>query len=319
MVGRCDGTAAIKDGKGFVFLFNPNYRQLDATFTLDESIGLKNSKDKRYVLRQLYPDLGKGSLRAGPLQHGQKVKLSMNGASAIVLGLEPLDAKLAKPLLAGCPGQVALEGDKLKLTDVAGEPGTMSDISIILPDGNKISSLTINGRAIAFKQSGDVVTASAAFAGPRFAKCQQIGSYDPGFKARTFKGSFSVPKRIFAQLAARKKAWPIPYNEAELEATWTAPHRLLMFVNIADPTDEMEVTMKIDGKAAEVKKAYSSVYRSNPKHTFLGFYVDVSNLKPNMKHTVTVELPELQPGQFQGLFFDNVEPEHTVDLDKPSR
>ncbi|MDP6044483.1 MAG: hypothetical protein QGG25_02650, partial [Phycisphaerae bacterium] len=305
-----------KDGRGFVFLFNPNYRQLDAEFTLDDSIGLTDAAGKRFVLRQLYPDLGEGSLKAGPLRYGQKVKLAMNGASAIVLRLEPLDENIAKPLLSGCPGQVALEGDKLKLTKVVGEPGAKSGISVILPYEKKIASLLVNGQPVAFTQTGDVVTASLTFAGRKFSKCQQIGIYDANFKARTFKGSFSVPKRVMAQLAARKKAWPIPYNEAELAATWTAPHRLLMFVNIADPKDEMEVTMKIDGKAVEVKKAYSSVYRSNPKNTFLGFYADLSDLKPDKKYSVTVELPELEAGQFQGLFFDNVEPEQTAVLGK---
>ncbi|MDP6545753.1 MAG: hypothetical protein QGH60_17355 [Phycisphaerae bacterium] len=318
MVGRCDGTAAIKDGRGFVFLFNPNYRQLDAEFTLDESIGLKGSADKRFVLRQLYPDLGKGRL-VGSWRSGQKVKLAMTGASAIVLSLEPLGEKIEKPLLSSCAGEVALEGGKLKLTKVAGRPGTKSDISVILPGKAKISSLTVNGKTVAFARKGNTVTASIAFAGQKFAKCQQIGAYDANFKARTFKGSFSVPKRIFAQLQARGKAWPIPYNQAELEATWTAPHRLLMFVNIADPKDEMEVSMKIDGKAIDVKKAYSSVYRSNPKNTFLGFCADVSTLKPDVKHTVTVELPELKAGQFQGLFFDNIEPEYTTVIDRAER
>ena len=115
-------------------------------------------------------------------------------------------------------------------------------------------------------------------------------------------------------LRTRRQAWPIPYNQAELDATWTAPHRLLMFVNIADPKDEMAVSMKIDGSDVEVKKAYSSVYRSNPRNTFVGFYADLSSLKSETEHTVTVQLPQLQPGQFQGLFFDNIEPEHTAAL-----
>jgi hypothetical protein len=314
MVGRCDGTAAIKDGKGFVFLFNPNYRQLDAEFTLDESIGLKDIPGKGFVLRQLYPDLGKGSLKRGFGVYGEKIKLPMNGASAVVLEIEPHSGEVDKPLLTGAPGEVALDGAKVILTKVAGQPGTKSDIGVVLPNEKRIASLTVNGQSIEFAQIGNAVIARVAFAGRKFAKCQQVGAYDANFKARTFTGSFSVPERIFAQLKARKKAWPIPYNEAELAATWTAPHRLLMFVNIADPKDEMEITMKIDGKSVEVKKAYSSVYRSNPKHTFLGFYADLSTVKPDTKHTVTVELPELQPGQFQGLFFDNIEPEHTTTL-----
>jgi len=270
------------------------------------------------VLRQLYPDLGKGRLVGHPKQgcwrYGQKVTLRMTGASAMVLALEPLGRTIDKPLLSGCAGEATFDGGRLKLTQVTGEPGTMADISVMLPSEKKATSLSVNGRPVAFVQSGNVVTASLAFAGRPFAKCQQVGTYDANFNARTFTGVFTVPKRIFAQLGKRKKAWPIPYNEAELDATWTAPHRLLMFVNIADPKDEMAVSMTIDGRAVAVKEAYSSVYRSNPRNTFVGFYADLSSLKGDTKHTVTVQLPELQPGRFQGLFFDNVEPEHTAAL-----
>ena len=78
---------------------------------------------------------------------------------------------------------------------------------------------------------------------------------------RTDPGPLRVPQQVSDQLAARRKAWPIPYNEEELAATWTAPHRLLLFINIADPKDEMQVSMQIDGKPVTVRKAYSSVYR----------------------------------------------------------
>ncbi len=36
-LGRVDGTAAVEGDHGFVFLFNPNYRELDAEFALDET------------------------------------------------------------------------------------------------------------------------------------------------------------------------------------------------------------------------------------------------------------------------------------------
>jgi hypothetical protein len=167
---------------------------------------------------------------------------------------------------------------------------------------------------VRFTQSGRAVTASVPFAGKRFGKCEQVGRYDPTFKARTFTGTFQVPKRIFDQLAARKKAWPIPYNEDELKATWTAPHRLLLFINIADPKDEMAVSMTLDGRAVDVTKAYSCVYPQAAKRTFLGFYADLSSLEPDTPHQVEVTLPDLQPGQFQGLFFDNVEPQFTQEI-----
>ena len=45
--------------------------------------------------------------------------------------------------------------------------------------------------------------------------------------------------------------------------------------------------------------------------TFVGFYADVSLLSPDREYRVELELPPLRPGQFQGLFFENVETEYT--------
>lgn len=63
-LGRVDGTAAFKNGRGVVFLFNPNYRVVPAEFVLDGTIGL--SSGKRFALRQLHPDAERGRLFAPP-------------------------------------------------------------------------------------------------------------------------------------------------------------------------------------------------------------------------------------------------------------
>jgi hypothetical protein len=40
--------------------------------------------------------------------------------------------------------------------------------------------------------------------------------------------------------------------------------------------------------------------------------VDVSHLEHDQEYTVEVDLPaDLKPGQFQGLFFENIETEYT--------
>jgi hypothetical protein len=124
-----------------------------------------------------------------------------------------------------------------------------------------------------------------------------------------------VPQRVFAQLAARRQAWPIPYTEEELLATWRGSDRLLLYVHLADPNDKWAVGLKLDGQPIEVKKAYSDVWPLGRDRTFTGFYADVSNLKPDTRHEIEVTLPDqLQPGQFQGLFFENVEAEFTREL-----
>jgi len=110
----------------------------------------------------------------------------------------------------------------------------------------------------------------------------------------------------------------------------TPGREIRTYFTIADPTDAMAVSMKIDpstpstgsgqagsgqaAKPAEVTKAYSSVYPWGAKRTFVGFYADVSALKPDRRYKVELGLPELKAGQFQGLFFDNIEPEHTDKL-----
>jgi len=45
--------------------------------------------------------------------------------------------------------------------------------------------------------------------------------------------------------------------------------------------------------------------------TFVGFYADVSRLESDRPHRFELEVPVMRPGQFRGLFFDNVEPEYT--------
>ena len=51
MLGRVDGSAALVDDRGFVFLFNPNYRELHADFPLDARIGL--TKGEKEMLEDL--------------------------------------------------------------------------------------------------------------------------------------------------------------------------------------------------------------------------------------------------------------------------
>jgi hypothetical protein len=153
------------------------------------------------------------------------------------------------------------------------------------------------------------------FAGARFEHCQQIGTYDRNFSNTLFRAEVTVPGRVFAQLAERRQIWPAPYTQEELLATWRGSDRLLLYVHIADPDDKWAVGLKLNGQPVEVRKAYSDVFPLGRERTFTGFYADVSNLKPDTRYVVEVTLPEtLQPGQFQGLFFENVAAAFTKDF-----
>ena len=55
-IGHVDGTSAILGDRGFLFLFNPNYKQLPAQLSLDETIGL--AKGDKFLLKEIYPQNG---------------------------------------------------------------------------------------------------------------------------------------------------------------------------------------------------------------------------------------------------------------------
>ena len=72
-MGQVDGTAAITEDRGFVFLFNPNQQAINAEFKLDASIGL--TQGQTFILTALHP-------RPGPVgfgRYGDTVSLPMEG------------------------------------------------------------------------------------------------------------------------------------------------------------------------------------------------------------------------------------------------
>jgi len=315
MIGRVDGTAACSGDRGFVFLFNPNHRQLDAEFALNASIGME--KGSEFMIEELYPEKGRllGSPSGGFWKMGERVVLSLRGNEALVLAIRPSDAAASRPVLFNVCGMAAVTGRKLELSQVEGEIGTAPEIQVLLPGNIRINALTINGTDVQFRQAGKLVTARVQFAGDLFASSQALWKYDPSFTGGLIRASFTIPHRILDQLRRRQQRWPVPYTEDDLIAPWLGSHRLLLYAHVAEPDDAKDVTMTLDGKSVQVRKAYNNIYGNN-KRNFLGSYVDLSSLEPDRHHILEVMLPQLAAGRFQGLFFENIEPEYTREIVK---
>ena len=315
-MGHVDGTAAIIGDRGFLFLFNPNYKQLPAEFSLDQTIGVTGGA--KFLLREVYPDNGRliGKPGAGVWNRGDAVQLSLDGTSATVLEMIP-EEEVNRPVLfnaaalnGATPPTAELNGSALLVAHVAGEPGTAQNLGVLLPADRKVSRMTINGNDVKFTQSGRYVEAQVKFAGTRFAQAQEI-AVAPGSDG-TLAGTFVVPQRVFDQLADRRLKWPIPWTQGDYETTWLAPERLLLFVQAADGNDTMDVKGTLDGQPLNLKPAYSSSRIDAP--CFVGFYADVSKVTPDVRHTIELRIPQLAPGQLQGIFFDNVTPQLTESL-----
>lgn len=310
-IGHVDGTSMIVGGRGYLFLFNPNYRSLPATMHLDESIGL--TAGSKFLLREIYPRKGLivGKPGSGIWTRGDMVRLSLSGTSATVLELVPAMPSTQPIVMNAGPGAaVTLAGDTLSVAHAAGEPGSEQELGVLLPTDIRIKKLIVNGETVRSSQTGRYVSASIRFAGTRFSKAQQV-ALAPGTDG-LLRGSFAVPQGVFDQLAARKKAWPIPWTPQDYQSTWLAPARLLLFVQFAEPDDSMKVEATLDGRPLELTRAYTSVHPHSP--SFVGFYADLSKIVPDARHSFTLRLPQLKPGQFQGVFFENVEPRFTEEL-----
>jgi hypothetical protein len=312
-LGHVDGTSAILADSGYLFLFNPNGRVLDSEFSLDTGIGLVG--DGPWLLREIYPAGGRLIARpgAGFWRRGDRVSIEMDGGSAMVLEIRPAPASPTEPLLFGLTGTVHVRGDAVHIENVRDEPGVSRDLQVMLPPGRTVSALRVNGHDIAFERSGaDAIRATVRFDGTRFRQYQQVGTYDPAFEGGDWSGTFTVPARVLDQLAERRRRWPIPWTAQDSLTTWLVPERLLLFVQIAEPSDSMDVQVRIDGRPVDTTRAYTAVRVA--RRTFVGFYADVSGIEPDVEHRVELRLPPLRPGQFQGLFFENVEPEYTPGL-----
>ena len=311
-IGKVDGTAAIDGGRGAIFLFNPNGRRLDARFRLDESIGL----DVRgtFVLEERYPLDGRlvGKPGAGDWSAGDEVTVSIAGGSAVVLELRPAARQLDAPVLYNVAGLARLDGGILAVEDARGEAGSSADVLVRLPPGAPPAGLRVNGRDIPFAAVRDSVMAfRVLFDGAVFGRLEPVVTAEASraFAGGTLTARFSVPRRVFQQLEARRRAWPIPWTSEDFRTPWLAPERLLLFVQSAQPDDGWEARLQIDGRTVELRKAYTAVRTA--RRTFVGFYADVSLVEPDREHSLELELPALKPGQFQGVFFENVEPEYT--------
>ena len=315
-MGNVDGTAAIAGDHGFLFLFNPNYKQLPADLVLDESIGLTSGRT--YLLKEIYPFAGRvlGKDQSGLWARGDRVHLALDGTSATVFEVIPAgDVKApivfnSAAVSAQASPRVELSGTSLSIRHVAGQPGSTQSIGVLLPGDTRISAVSVNGKTQSFTQTGAYVEAHVQFEGDCFGQAQEIAlSPRPD---GDLEGTFTVPQRILDQLDARKRAWPIPWTQEDSESTWLVPERLLLFLQAADADDTTSLTATLDDRPLAFQPAYSS--SRIDAASFVGFYTDLSKIPSGARHTIRLHFPAENPAKLQGVFFDNVEPQLTESI-----
>ena len=164
-------------------------------------------------------------------------------------------------------------GNTVRLSGVAGEAGTTEVLQIAVP--SKVTSVQIGDTTRAGAGKSGLVEIPVTFEGARFHHYQQIDTYRRDFTGGAVEATFRVPQRVFDQLAARRKAWPIPWTDEDRRSTWLAPERLLLFVQIR------RAGRPVDRVAEDRRPSRWSSRRRTPRcapnrRNFVGFYADVS-------------------------------------------
>jgi hypothetical protein len=316
-LGKIDGTSAVLGDHGFIFLFNPDAQRLSAKVALDASIGLTDGE--QFTLREVYPLSGRlhGKPGAGFWRRGDTAQLVLDGGSALVLEISRAPRIVDAPVVFGSPGTAVLRDGVMSINGVLGEAGVALRLTVVTPARSVVTRATVNGVDVGpVTRRGDTLEVTARIAGTAFRQMQPMVSFDSTNIGGRVTGTLTIPKRIFDQLRARQRAWPIPWTTEDFRTTWLASERLLLFAPFSEPDDTWEARLLIDGKPVEFRRAYTAVRAV--RSTFVGFYADISLLEPDRPYQFELTLPRLKPGQFRGLYVENVEPELRATVLPPS-
>lgn len=329
-IGHVDGTHSMSEDEGFIFLFNPNMREMSVRLSIDESVGLRNSSmDFVWEVHELYPLEG----HVATWQYGEQPLVVVEGSNAKVLQLKQFNG--GKPTIrllnANMKASVSMTNDTIRVTEVFAASGGKMIMALHLQCDPPTQALTLiaSGKdcgKIYGTRKGDTIFVSLQFAGDVVAQTMPISDVfpDPLFVGGWFNTTFMVSAGISAQLSRRQMRYPIPWiHDAstcsasehcvlDSNATWLIPSRLLLVPFLTQPSDSMEIRLVIDGLEVELRKSYNSRGRQMSK-CFLGFYWDASSLlaQPGKRHTVDLWVPPIPAGSFSGLFWENIETEYT--------
>ena len=248
--GNVDGTHAMLENEGFLFLYNPNPMELNATLSVDEAIGLDGKAGEQWDVTELFPHQGP----IGTWEFSESILVSVEGGSARVLELKKRPSPASRPRLQGLRAHSHFEATsrQVVLQEAVGPSGSEAFATIYMPEEQGVQ-IVVNGRVCEHAMPAGAeedVKVKIRFKGPRLtgnAPVVPLPSKD--FAGGWYNGTFSIPEAYFQQLKALGTSYPIPWTTSatgcglphcvdDSKATWLVPTRLLMapFIRQAELT-----------------------------------------------------------------------------------
>ena len=290
---------------GFLFLFNPSYQQVNRTITFDGKLNIIKAPTSGYsLIKEIYPQ---ERFLSYTVDYGNSIPFLLDGQSVTVyqimfVSIDP-QPTYQQPILLGISGDAVLEDvNTVRIEGVYGEAGTITTrpIVVILTNTTSISHVYLNGNEKQFQQNEQFITLTDPLTFP--------GLYLPR-SSPILNNTIMVSDLLLQQLQNRQLQYPISWTDKELnDASWLDPHRLLLFICILHPNDQWNITAQINNNPVNVRKGYNTRDHID-RDRFMGFYIDLTGIitQANMEYHITVNLPQVDPGQFQGLFLENIE------------
>ena len=100
-----------------------------------------------------------------------------------------------------------MDGETLAIAGARGEVGSTTELFVQLPAGRAAAAVTINGQPAEIASRAPTgVTVRETFDGAMFRQYQPVVEVPDGFAGGKVTGTFTIPRRIVEQLAARRKA-----------------------------------------------------------------------------------------------------------------
>jgi len=348
-LGMVDGTAAIVGNAGFLFLFNPSPDAAEATLSLDASLGLvatspasysdgHGAQGGAYLLSEIHPV--EAGVALGVWPYGERVTLRVPGGGVRIVRLQPWEGAIATAPTAFNISSASVRIGEDGAAYVEGATGlTGSTAPVVVRVTSAWSKgLFVNEHAVAAKHmpcpfdADDIcLAADVTFGGSASLRRNARAAVISNLGAATCKATVTVTSAMKAQLAARQAAYDVQWVDADRDASWLIPSRLLLYLYVARPTPSLaRPVVTIDGTQVTVEQQYNSrgnhanvpaqggAVSGNTARTFLGWYVDCSSLKVDVPHKITISFnwkdADRAAHPFAGIFWHNVEDALTSNL-----
>ena len=304
--GSVDGTHAIKNCSGFLFLYNPGFTPLDAVLDVDNTIGLHCSDtadgmdNVQWKVSAIYPQ----EKAVGVWTYGGKGTVTVPGQGAVVVSVEKCDGNCTQPRVSGAE----VEGDKLR-----GARG--STVTVHVKD---LSVLPATCKTVVQDGSGGGVV-NVTFVGEELRS--PMSAEVEGSLAVTdvwYNFSASITAEMQNQLKARRDIYTLPWSESDYKAPWLVPSRLPLYLPFAvnDPAKN-KITAYINNATVGLEQAGTSRGARSYPRTFTGFWWNATDLVDVAPSTVQVALYNAagwKEQQFFGAFWQNFVEEYTTDI-----